>query len=133
MTSHDLGGPATFTYAGLGDGDAAVSMRVLETMRVPETEHTARPWRIHEIAPDFQVEGMWAFRTPGAGPDDFPAVLAALRAAGGLNENPPLVRIRHEHNTACAARYPEIAGSSQGHPTAMSRVVRLRDTNGEFR
>lgn len=62
-------------------------------MRVPETEHTARPWRIHEIAPDFQVEDVWAFRTPGAGPDDFPAVLAALQAAGGLNENPPLVRI----------------------------------------
>jgi hypothetical protein len=61
--------------------------------RIPETEHTARPWRIHEVAPDFEVEDVWAFRTPGAGPDDFPVMLAALRAAGGLNENPPLVRL----------------------------------------
>jgi hypothetical protein len=62
------------------------------SMRVPNTEHTARPWRIHEITPDFRIEDVWAFRTPGAGPDDFPAMLAALRAAGGLNENPPVVR-----------------------------------------
>nr|BFE80265.1 hypothetical protein GCM10020093_028660 [Planobispora longispora] len=27
---------------------------------------------------------MWSFRTPGAGPGDFPAMLAAMRAAGGL-------------------------------------------------
>jgi hypothetical protein len=61
-------------------------------MRLPDTEHTARPWRIHEITPDFRVEDVWAYRTPGAGPDDFPAMLDALRAAGGLNENPPVVR-----------------------------------------
>jgi hypothetical protein len=62
------------------------------SMRLPNTEHTARPWRIHEITPDFRIEDVWAFRTPGAGPDDFPAMLAALRVAGGLNENPPVVR-----------------------------------------
>ena len=61
-------------------------------MRLPDTEHTGRPWRIHEIAPDFALEDVWAFRTPGAGPDDFPAMLAALRVAGGLDQNPPLVR-----------------------------------------
>ena len=61
-------------------------------MRLPDAEHTTRPWRIHEIAPDFEVEDVWAYRTPDAGPDAFPAMRAALRAAGGLNENPPLVR-----------------------------------------
>ncbi|WP_255303629.1 DUF2867 domain-containing protein [Georgenia sp. 311] len=61
--------------------------------RLPEAEHTDRAWRIHEIAPDFEVEDVWVYRTPGAGPDDFPVMLAALRAAGGLNENPPLVRL----------------------------------------
>jgi hypothetical protein len=35
---------------------------------------------------------VWAFSTPGAGPDDFPAMLSALRAAGGLDKNTPLVR-----------------------------------------
>jgi hypothetical protein len=62
------------------------------SMRLPDSEHTSRPWRIHEIAPDFRIEDVWAYRTPGAGPDDFPAMVAALRAAGGLNQNPPVVR-----------------------------------------
>ncbi|MFE0249434.1 DUF2867 domain-containing protein [Streptomyces sp. NPDC059010] len=38
-------------------------------MRLPRTAHTDRPWRIHEIAPDFTVEDVWALPTPG-GPDD---------------------------------------------------------------
>ncbi|MGC4993960.1 DUF2867 domain-containing protein [Nocardia salmonicida] len=49
-------------------------------MRLPESAHTDQPWRIHEIAPDFDVEDIWQFRTPGGGPDDFPALLAALQA-----------------------------------------------------
>lgn len=62
-------------------------------MRLSTVEHTGRPWRIHDIAPEFEVEDVWAFRTPGAGPHDFPAILAALWSDGGLNKNPPLVRL----------------------------------------
>jgi hypothetical protein len=62
-------------------------------MRLPNAAYTSRPWRIHEIAPDFQVQDVWALPTPGAGPGDFPAMLSALRVAGGLNRNPPLVRL----------------------------------------
>jgi hypothetical protein len=43
-------------------------------MRLPNTAHSSRPWRIHEIAPDFEVEDVWALPTPG-GPDDFPRLL----------------------------------------------------------
>jgi hypothetical protein len=43
-------------------------------MRLPKTEHTSRPWRIHEITPDFRVEDVWALPTPG-GPDDFPRLV----------------------------------------------------------
>ena len=39
-------------------------------MRLPETAHTSRPWRIHELTADFDVEDVWALPTPG-GPDDF--------------------------------------------------------------
>ena len=39
-------------------------------MRLPATEHTSRPWRIHEITQDFDLEDVWALPTPG-GPDDF--------------------------------------------------------------
>ncbi len=46
-------------------------------MTLPKAEHTARPWRIHEIAPDFHVEDVWALPTPG-GPDDFPRLIRQL-------------------------------------------------------
>ncbi|HSJ60228.1 MAG TPA: DUF2867 domain-containing protein [Jiangellaceae bacterium] len=62
------------------------------SVKLPNSEHTGRPWRIHKLTPDFRVEDVWAFSTPGAGPDDFPVMLSALRAAGGLDKNPPLVR-----------------------------------------
>jgi Protein of unknown function (DUF2867). len=39
-------------------------------MRLPDTAHTSRPWRIHELAGDFRLEDVWALPTPG-GPDDF--------------------------------------------------------------
>ncbi len=39
-------------------------------MRLPDSAHTRRPWRIHEIAPDFRLEDVWGLPAPG-GPDDF--------------------------------------------------------------
>jgi Protein of unknown function (DUF2867) len=39
-------------------------------MRLPESAHTSRPWRIHELTRDFEVEDVWALPTPG-GPGDF--------------------------------------------------------------
>jgi hypothetical protein len=44
------------------------------TMKLPNTEHTSRPWRIHEIAADFKLLDVWALPTPG-GPDDFPRLV----------------------------------------------------------
>ena len=43
-------------------------------MRLPETEHTGRPWRIHALTSDFRLEDVWALPTPG-GPDDFPRLV----------------------------------------------------------
>jgi hypothetical protein len=55
-------------------------------MRLPKTAHTSRPWRIHDLAPDFEVEDVWALPTPG-GPDDFPRVvrLGSTNDPGELN------------------------------------------------
>ncbi|MGN6216470.1 MAG: DUF2867 domain-containing protein [Solirubrobacterales bacterium] len=50
-------------------------------MRLPESAHTSRPWRIHELTPDFRLEDVWALPTPG-GPDDFPRL---LRLASSLD------------------------------------------------
>lgn len=49
-------------------------------MRLPESAHTSRPWRIHELTRDFRLEDVWALPTPG-GPGDFPR-LARLIASG---------------------------------------------------
>ena len=43
-------------------------------MRLPQAAHTSRPWRIHELVPDFRLEDVWALPTPG-GPDDFPRLV----------------------------------------------------------
>jgi hypothetical protein len=48
-------------------------------MRLPNTAHTSRPWRIHELTPDFRVEDVWALQTPG-GPDDFHRLVEGIAA-----------------------------------------------------
>ena len=46
-------------------------------MSLPESAHTSRPWRIHELTPDFGLEDVWALPTPG-GPDDFPLLVEGV-------------------------------------------------------
>lgn len=50
--------------------------------RLPNSAHTSRPWRIHEIAGDFRLEDVWALPTPG-GPDDFPRLIEGFTAGDG--------------------------------------------------
>jgi hypothetical protein len=69
------------------------SLRKMPPLRLPNTAHTSRPWRIHELTRDFRVEDVWALPTPG-GPDDFPRLVqlaasldpsqSSSRAAGTL-------------------------------------------------
>jgi hypothetical protein len=54
-------------------------------MRLPDTAHTSRPWRIHEFTPEFRLEDVWALPTPG-GPDDFPR-LVRLIASGNASRD----------------------------------------------
>jgi hypothetical protein len=58
-------------------------------MKLPTTAHTTRPWRVHQIAPDFEVEDVWLLRTPG-GPDDFRHLVAQFDG-GDFPEGAPLV------------------------------------------
>jgi hypothetical protein len=44
-----------------------------------KTEHTSRPWRIHEVTKDFRVLDVWALPTPG-GADDFPRLVRLMSA-----------------------------------------------------
>lgn len=46
-------------------------------MKLPDTAHTLRPWRIHEIAYDFRLEDVWEAPERG-GPDDFPRLVQMI-------------------------------------------------------
>ncbi|OPC79185.1 hypothetical protein B4N89_34505 [Embleya scabrispora] len=61
-------------------------------MRLPRTAYTEQPWRLHEFAHGFRVEDVWSYRTPGAGPDDFPVMLAAMRASKAYARQAPPTR-----------------------------------------
>jgi Protein of unknown function (DUF2867) len=58
-------------------------------MRLPKTAHTSRPWRIHEVAPDFEVEDVWGLPTPG-GPDELPR-LVTWAVSPNFPEGAPLI------------------------------------------
>jgi len=60
-------------------------------MRVPNSTHSARPWRIHELVRDFRLEDVWALPTPG-GPDDFPALVENMAASDPSKRSSARVR-----------------------------------------
>jgi Protein of unknown function (DUF2867) len=55
-------------------------LRRTQGMRLQDTAHTSRAWRIHELTRDFRLEDVWALPTPG-GRDDFTR-LVQLMASG---------------------------------------------------
>jgi Protein of unknown function (DUF2867) len=63
----------------------------MDEMRLPDEAHTGRPWRIHEIAPDFRLEDVWALPTPG-GPDDFPRLMELARSLDPAQSSSTAVR-----------------------------------------
>jgi hypothetical protein len=60
-------------------------------MRLPDNAHTSQPWRIHEIAPDFELEDVWALPTPG-GKDDFPELVELARSLDPEHGSSAIVR-----------------------------------------
>src|SRR5436190_13730552 len=46
-------------------------------IRLPNTAHTPRPWRIHELTRDFRLEDVWELPGRG-GPDDFPRLVQMI-------------------------------------------------------
>src|SRR5689334_10202724 len=60
-------------------------------MRLPDSEHTSRPWRIHEIAPDFRLEDVWGLRAPG-GADDFDRGIELITALDPSESSSAVVR-----------------------------------------
>ena len=59
-------------------------------MRLPSTAHTSRPWRIHELTPDFRLEDVWALPTPG-GPGELPRLVSQFVSGDDFPQGAPLV------------------------------------------
>ena len=91
-------------------------------MRLPNAAHTSRPWRIHELTPDFRLEDVWALPTPG-GPDDFP------RLVEGIASGEPTQGLSRAGRALWATRLKagELLGWDRPGGDLGSRVPTLRD------
>jgi hypothetical protein len=91
-------------------------------MRLANSAHTSRPWRIHEITRDFGLEDVWALPTPG-GPGDFPLLVHGIASGNLLRGSPRAVR------TLWSIRWKLGALLGWDRPDAGlgSRVATLRD------
>jgi hypothetical protein len=91
-------------------------------MRLPNTAHTSRPWRIHELTRDFRLEDVWALPTPG-GPDEFPRLVQLIAAADPSQGSSRVAR------TLWAIRWKvgELLGWDGPDAGLGSRVPTLRD------
>ncbi len=49
-------------------------------MRLPNTAHTSRPWRIHELTRHFRLEDVWVLPTPG-NRDDFSRLVQLMASS----------------------------------------------------
>jgi hypothetical protein len=63
---------------------------MLEGGRLPDSAHSAYPWAIHAVAPEFALEDVWALPV-AAGPGDFPEVVDRFCRLDERS-SPPVVR-----------------------------------------
>jgi hypothetical protein len=91
-------------------------------MRLPNSAHSSRPWRIHELAGDFRVEDVWALPAPG-GADDFPDAVQLIASLDPSRSPSRAVR------TLFAIRWKvgELLGWEDPDAGLGSRVPTLRD------
>ena len=63
---------------------------VVVTVRLPKSAHTSRPWRIHELTADFELEDVWELPTRG-GPDDLTRMIHVFTSRAEDGQRPPAV------------------------------------------
>jgi hypothetical protein len=91
-------------------------------MRLPNSAHTSRPWRIHEFTRDFRLEDVWALPTPG-GPDDFPRLVELMTSFDPSHSSSRAVRALF----AIRWKVGELLGWDGPDAGLGSRVPTLRD------
>lgn len=91
-------------------------------MRLPGTAHTSRPWRIHELTPDFRLEDVWRLPTPGDR-HDFPLLVEGLAGGNPAQGSSRVARILW----ASRWKLGELLGWDSADASRGSRVPTLRD------
>ncbi|MFI7243119.1 DUF2867 domain-containing protein [Streptomyces qinglanensis] len=91
-------------------------------MRLPRTAHTSRPWRIHQLAPDFRVEDVWRMPTPG-GPDDLVHLVDQMANGSDAHHSGTLSRLLF----AIRWRLGRLLGWDKADAGVGTRVPTLRD------
>jgi Protein of unknown function (DUF2867) len=91
-------------------------------MRLADSAHTERPWRIHELTRDFRIEDVWALPTPG-GPDDFPRLVDAIAAGDPAQSSSRATRALF----AIRGRLGDLLGWDDAGTGIGDRVPTLRD------
>jgi Protein of unknown function (DUF2867) len=91
-------------------------------MRLPETEHSSRPWRIHELTRDFRTEDVWELPATGE-PGDFPRLVQ--RFASGDPAQGPSCAVRALF--AIRWKLGQLLGWDDPGTGVGSRVPTLRD------
>jgi len=91
-------------------------------MRLPNSAHTSRPWRIHDLTRDFRLEDVWAL--PGAGDqDDFPRLVQLIASGDPSQSSSRAVRALF----AIRWKIGEVFGWDGSDAGVGSRVSTLRD------
>jgi hypothetical protein len=90
-------------------------------VRLPNTAHTSRPWRIHELTRDFRLEDVWDLR--GSHSDEFPRLVRVLAAYDPVHSTSAPVR------ALFAARWAlgHLVGWDAPDVGAAARVASLRE------
>jgi hypothetical protein len=91
-------------------------------VKLPNSEHTSRPWRIHEVAPDFRLEDVWELQLRG-GPEDFPRLVAMMASQDPARASSQAVRALF----AIRWKLGELLGWEDAEAGLGSRVPTLRD------
>ena len=90
-------------------------------MKVPDTEFTTRPWRIHAVTRDFDVEDVWQFGPPVPA-DEFPRVVHRLVQLDPADSSPVVGFL-----FALRWKIGELLGWDDDHDGLGSRVSSLRE------
>ena len=91
-------------------------------MKLASSEHTSRPWRIHELTPDFRVEDVWEL--PGRGEaGEFPHLVEMVASFDATQSSSAAVRALFAIRTKAG----ELLGWDEESQGTGARTPTLRD------